>query len=136
MVNNDRIVPITKTDYLSLLATSFNMLGAMSQMSMTAIPSADAEGNFAVTADMLSGQMPLAMANQPVKTMDIASDVTAGAIYFVADYNFDTITIGGEAITLAEGSVALDEIKKDAVTLYALIIGQDTVGITAVTPSL
>lgn len=129
MVNKDRIVPVQKTDLLSLYGTAM----AIGNISFAVIAADDVEGNFTVTGTGAAGNK---LANQPVKTLDFASGVTGGTVYFVADYAFDGIKVAGAAATIASGSVAIDEVVADGVTLYKAVLASSQVTITAVTPAL
>lgn len=124
MINNDRIVPVTKTDLLSLIGTILTL----NSTSYSVIAS-DVEGNFDVTGSGAAGNL---LANQPVKTVDFGENVTTATVYFVAGYDFVGFTNNGEAATIASGSV---EVKPDGATLYkAARASGGTVTITAVTP--
>ena len=113
MVNTDRIVPITKIDYLSMIGTAMKLAGT----SFTVIGAADVEGSFDVTGSGAAGNK---LANQPAQTIDFKSGVTSGTVYFVADFDFDGIKVAGAAATLADASVAYANMKKDGVTLYTV----------------
>ena len=129
MVNTDRIVPITKIDYLSMIGTAMKLAGT----SFAVIAASDVAGTFSVTGTGAAGNK---LANQPVKTLDFASGVTSGTVYFVAANDFEGITVAGAAATIDAGGVALADVAKDGVTLYTAALSSGTVTITAVTPSL
>lgn len=112
MINNDRIVPVQKCDFLSLVGIMLNIHGT----SYTVAKAADVEGNF-VLAD---GSVFLC--DQPVKTLDFG-ELTAGTAYFVAAYDFDKI-VGAEDA----------EIKADGITLYKAVLADTAITVTAVTP--
>ena len=99
MINKDRIIPITKVDYLSLIST----IMAINDSAMVVISSADVEGNFEI-----SGSDVFGLLNQPAKSINIAAESSITDIYFVPDYDFKGITADGEEIELAEGSVEVD----------------------------
>lgn len=126
MVNNDRIVPITKIDYLSMIGTVLVIAG----VSAATLAATDIDGDFSVT------EAGTFLADQPVKSLEIAEGVTSGTVYFTAGYDFDDITVAGTTATIADGSVSLDDIKKDTVTLYKAVLADGEITITAVTPSL
>ena len=124
MINNDRIVPIQKIDLLSLVGTVLGLIG----ISYTVLAASDVEGTFSVTGSGAAGNK---LANQPVKTLDFASGVTGGTVYFVAAYDYAGITVNGAAATIADGSATVEA---DGVTLYKAVLATGEVTITAVTP--
>ena len=124
MINNDRIVPVQKTDFLSLIGIILKLHGT----SYSVIAASDVEGTFSVTGSGAAGNK---LANQPVKTLDFASGVTSGTVYFVADYGYEGITVAGSAATIADGSAT---VKADGLTLYTAALSSGEVTITAVTP--
>jgi hypothetical protein len=104
MINNDRIVPVIKTDLLSLYRV---MLG-VADIKATNVENNGEIGVFEVTA--VEGTTYFC--NEPVKKLDISA--AQGAYYFVCDYDFEGLFIAG----VADSNVADYEFKKDAVTLY------------------
>lgn len=125
MVNNDRIVPVQKIDYLSLIGTVM-MLIDEGLSNPTILPASDTVGNFTVaTSDSVY------LANQPVKTLNVVSGVTSGRVLFVAGYDFVGFTYGGNTVTPTG-----DAIKPDGVSLYMATLGNNTVEITELTPSV
>ena len=120
MINTDRIVPIQKIDYLS-------MIGTILTLNNTSFGVLDGEdGKFTVTATGAAGNK---LANEPVKSLDFAEGCTSGTVYFCCDFCFEGISIAG---TAAE----LDELKKDGVTLYKAVLADTAVTVTAITPSI
>ncbi len=127
MINKDRIVSVTKSDLLSLYGTILTI----ANVSHSVLASKDVEGTFEVTGSGAAGTF---LANQPVETLDFKSGVTGGTVYFVADYDFSAITVAGAAATLADASLDLDEVEKDAGTLYKAVLASGEVTISAVSP--
>lgn len=125
MINNDRIVPITKIDFLSLVGVFLGISGT----SYGILASTDVEGDFEVTGTGAAGNK---LANQPVKTLDFKSGVTSGTVYFVPAYDYAGITVAGAAATYADGSV--ESVQADGITLYKAVLGSGEVTLTAVTP--
>ena len=123
MINKNRIVPVVKTDLLSLYGTMLAVLG----LSYNILKSSDIPGNFSVTS---SGEF---LCDQPVKTLDIPADVTECMVYFVADYDFGGLTVAGAAPTFGEGYTN-DTIIPDCTTLFIASLDSGTVTVTAVTP--
>lgn len=124
MVNNDRIVPIQKMDLLTMIGTILALHGT----SYAVIAASTVEGAFSVTGSGAAGNK---LANQPVQTLDFASGVTSGTVYFVAAYDFKGITVAGAAATIADGSATVNP---DGVTVYKAVLGSGEVTITAVSP--
>ena len=124
MVNTDRIVPIAKIDLISAYGTSMALAGN----SFGVIGASTVEGDFTVTG---TGSVGNKLANQPVKTLDFASGVTAGVVYFVAAYDYEGFKVAGTAVTTSGATVV-----PDVVTLYTATLSSGAVAIAAVTPSL
>ena len=124
MINNDRIVPIQKIDFLSMIGTILTLHGT----SYAVLAASDVEGTFSVTGTGAAGNK---LAAQPVKTLDFASGVTSGTVYFVADYGYEGITVAGSAATYGDGSAT---VKADGITLYKAVLSSGEVTVTAVTP--
>ena len=123
MINNERIVPVVKTDYLSLIGTILGLNGT----SYTVAKSPDVEGNFVIEAEGAAGNV---LANQPVKTLDFADGTTSATVYFVADYNFVGFSIDGAAV------VATGTVVADGISLYKAVLADSAITVTAVTPAV
>ena len=126
MINNERIVPIQKTDYLTMVGTILALHGT----SYDVLKSSDIVGNFEVTGTGAAGTK---LADQPVKTLDFASGVTGGTVYFVPAYDYAGITVAGAAATIADGSA---DVKPDGITLYSAVLASNEVTITAISPEI
>ena len=124
MVNNDRIVPIAKIDYLSMVGTILKI----ANVSTTVIAPVDVEGDFEVTG---SGSVGNKLANQPLKSLDFKSGVTAGVVYFVAAYDYEGFKVAGTAVSTSGATVV-----KDGVTLYTATLSGGSVAVAAITPAL
>lgn len=128
MVNNDRIVPIQKIDFLSMIGTVYNML---SESPISVLAASSIDGAFEVTDDSVTY-----LANQPVQSLDFADGVDSAEVYFVPAYDFIGFTVNGATATIDDVSgLALDEIQADGITLYIAVLGHNEVTIHAVTPS-
>ena len=117
MINSNRIVPVQKTDLLSLYGTVLNLIGT----SYTVLQSTDVEGNFAVTASGAAGNK---LANQPVKTLDFTSGTTSGTVYFIPAYDFEGFKIAGVAAT------ATGDVEADGATLYKVVLADAALTVT------
>ena len=122
MINNDRIVPIIKTDYLTFVGTVL----AIANVSYTVAKSADVDGNFTVTGSGAAGNI---LANQPVTTLNFASGVTGATVYFLADKDYKGFKIAGTAVTTTGATVI-----NDGATLYKAVLADAAVTISAVSP--
>lgn len=127
MINNDRIVPIQKCDFLSMIGITLALIGT----TYAVLPSSDVEGTFSVTGTGAAGNK---LANQPVKTLDFASGVTGGTVYFVPAYDFEGITVAGAAATFDDSGLDNEDVVKDGITLYKAVLASGEVTLTAVTP--
>lgn len=122
MINNDRIVPVTATDLLSIYGLI--LLQNSNNSGLTKLEALDTDGSFQIT----SGSAPL-IANEPVKTCDIdatTSSVSACTLYFVPAYDYTGFTIDGVAVT-PTGSV-----EADGRTLYKAALSSGTITISKV----
>lgn len=118
MINNDRIVPIQKCDFLTMIG----IILTLQDVTYHPLLSLSAEGDFVVPANGIM------LANQPVKTMDIRNSVTEATVYFVADPHFEGISINGTKAELET------EIKADGITLYSAVIASGAVTVSAISP--
>jgi hypothetical protein len=129
MINTDRIVPITKIDYLSMIGTVL----AIANVSTTALAAKDVEGTFEITG---SGSVGNFLANQPVKTLDFKSGVTAATAYFCAAHDFEGLKVAGADPTVNASYLDNDDVVGDGVTLYKAALSGGTVTMTKVTPEI
>ena len=123
MINKDRIVPVTKTDLLSLYAMILKL--TMTAVVVKPLAAEDVVGNFIVNDGDAETMFVL---NQPAKTVNF-DGVTAVQVAFVADYDFDGFRIGGETVA-ATG----DAVDADGVTLYTAVLLNGAVNVKKVVP--
>lgn len=121
MINSNRIVPITAVDLLSMYGL---ILKQDSNNSSLAAVSATNPGVFAID----SASTPL-IANEPVTSFDIDSDVSTMTLYFVAAFDYVGFTVDGAAATIADNDV---EVNPDGHTLYKAALSNGTITITQV----
>ena len=119
MINNDRIVPVTKIDLLSLYGL---ILALTAESAPTALTADNAEGNFTVGTDNAN-----VIANEPVKALNFTSAVSAATVYFVAAYNYAGFTINGTATETAGVTVDANDS-----TLYSATLADGTVTIAKI----
>lgn len=118
MINNDRIVPVTATDLLTLYGTMLKIGG----VSVTALTTTASDGTFTIAS--ASGTV---IANEPVKSLEITAG-TSATIYFVAAYDFTGFTIAGSPVTTTGATV-----NPDGRTLYtATLSGGNAIAIAQV----
>ncbi len=120
MINKDRIVPVQKIDLLSL----YGLILQQSNATLAAVDSATVEGDFEITA----AATPL-IADEPVKSVDFASDVSTATLYFVAAYDYAGFTINEAAVT---PTVPEEGILADGKTLYKAELASSAIEITKV----
>lgn len=96
MINKDRIVPVTKTDLITLY--SVILAQDSNNSSMEKLAAADVEGNFAVATNSKTY-----LAAEPVKEVVFGASITACTLYFMPGVDFAgfkktgaTLTISGE----------------------------------------
>lgn len=121
MINTQRIVPVQKVDFLTLIGIIMNF----ADVDYSILASNDSEGNYTVTAEGDAGNL---LADQPVESINFADGVTGATVYFVAAYDYTGMSINGTAVT-PTGTV-----NPDGITLYKAVLASGAVTITAVSP--
>ena len=117
MINMDRIVPVMRSDLLALLGTMMKLAGT----TVTAVEAADV-----ATFDMTSGSGNV-IANEPVRTFNFGSAVTAAVVYFIPDYDYQGFSVNGTAVTTSGA-----EVVPDGCTLYTATLASGAVTIAKV----
>lgn len=117
MINMDRIVPVMRSDLLTLLGTMMKLAGT----TVTAVAAADV-----ATFDMASGSGNV-IANEPVRTFNFGSAVTAAVVYFIPDYDYQGFSVNGTAVTTSGA-----EVVPDGCTLYTATLASGAVTIAKV----
>lgn len=118
MINTNRIVPVTKTDLLTLYGNILKIAGT----SVTALTTDATDGTFVIAS--ASGTV---LANEPVKSLEITAG-TSATIYFIPAYDFTGFTIAGSPVTTTGATV-----DPDGVTLYtATLSGGNAIAIAKV----
>lgn len=120
MINSNRIVPVTKTDLITLYANILTIAGT----TVTKVDANDASGVFEISEG--SGNL---IASEPVNSCDFGEDVTAAVLYFIPGYDYAGFSIAGTAVTPESGSVDVDP---DGVTLYTATLADGGVTIAQV----
>ena len=119
MINTDRIVPITAVDLISMYGLILKQASA--NATLAKVSSGTVEGDFEIT----EAATPL-IADEPVKTVDFASGVTAATLYFVPSYDYEGFTLAGVAVT------PTGDVEADGRTLYKAVLATGAVTITKV----
>ena len=118
MINSDRIVPVTKVDLLTLYGNIMKLAG-------TTVTKLDgAQGIMTVTG---SGNAGNKLASEPVKSVNFASGVTAGVVYFIPAYDYVGFSVNGTAV-VTEGV----DVDTDGVDLYTATLSSGDVTIAKV----
>ena len=118
MINEKRIVPVTQVDLLTLYGNIMKLAGT----SVAAVVASE-PGLFTVTG---SGDVGNKIANEPVKSLNFASGVTAAVIYFIPAYDFAGFAVNGTAVTPTGDMVADDR------TFYTATLSSGNVTIAKV----
>lgn len=117
MINNDRIVPITAVDLISMyglvLAAS---AAAASGTAPTKLDAVDTAGDFSQTTNSAT-----VICSEPVKSLNFGASVTAATVYFVPAYDYTGFTKTGATITKAGADV-----DADGRTLYKATLSTNT----------
>lgn len=116
MINNDRIIPVTATDLITL----YGLILKVGSINVTALEATDTKGNFLVAE---SGTV---LANEPVSMLNFASGVSTANVYFVPAYDYSGVKINGATVT-PTGTV-----EADGRTLYLASLASGAVTITKV----
>lgn len=117
MINTDRIVPIQAVDLISM----YGLILKQNDATLAAVEANNVEGDFEIT----DGTNPL-IANEPVKTVDFAEEVTEATLYFVPAYDYAGFTLAGAAVT------PTGDVEADGRTLYKAVLASGAITITKV----
>lgn len=103
MINTNRIVPVVKTDLLTLYGTILKI----ANVSVTALAATDTDGNFEQSTNNAT-----VICTEPVKSFNFTSTAVGGKVYFVPANNFEGFKNGTTPIYI-NGTV-----DADGATLY------------------
>lgn len=117
MINDKRIVSVTKVDLLTLYGNIMKLAGTT-----VAAVNASAPGVFTVSSG--SGNV---IASEPVKSFDFASGVSSMVAYFIPAFDYEGFKVQGTAVTTAGADV-----DADGATLYTATLSSGTVTIAKV----
>lgn len=116
MINTDRVVAVTKTDLISL----YGVIMALAEVSVEALESVN-PGEFEVETTAKTY-----LANEPIATLDFASNVATGTVYFVAAYDYVGFTKDGAEIPVT------GDVNADGASLYKAVLASNAVTVTQV----
>lgn len=119
MINNDRIVPIQKIDLITMYALI--LMQASANANLAKVSAGNVEGDFDITA----ASTPL-LADEPVKSVDFASGVSAATLYFVPSMSYEGFTINGLAV------IPTGVVEADGASLYKAVLASSAITITKV----
>lgn len=119
MINNDRIVPITAVDLLTMYGL---VLSVALDSAPTALNAADTEGDFLQTTNSAT-----VICSEPVKSLNFGASVTAATVYFVPAYDYSGFSINGTATATAGATV-----EADGRTLYSATLNSGTITVAKV----
>jgi hypothetical protein len=119
MINAERQVPITEVSLLDMYYTVFKV--TLDDNAPEKLASVN-PGAFEVATNNM-----FYLANEPVKTLDFKSGVTAGTVYFVPAYDYEGFALNGTAVETAG-----DEVKTSGYGFYSATLSGSTVTITAI----
>lgn len=121
MINNSRVIPVTKSDLLSMIYLMFAVHTENATINGI-LAAADVEGSYTV-----SENNKVYVADAPVKTVNFAATATAGTVYFIPAYDYAGFKLAGAATVTAGANV-----DADGVTLYKAVLSSGTVTISKV----
>lgn len=120
MINTDRIVPVQATDLISLYAVILKQDSNNSGLTKLA---ATAPGEF-----VQSTNSAVAIAAEPVTSLDFAATATAGTVYFVPALDFKGFSLAGVA-TDYSGTINENGIGSD---LYKAVLSTGTITVSKI----
>lgn len=112
MINQNRIVPITAVD----LITMYGLILKVGSISVTALDAVDTAGDFSQTTNSAT-----VLCSEPVKEFTFGATVSAGTVYFVPAYDY--VGFKKTGATLTEAGVTVDA---DGRTLYSATLSSGT----------
>lgn len=118
MINNDRIVPVTAIDLISL----YGLVLKIASVTVNAVNAITADGQFEVDSAATA-----LIASEPVSKLNFGEDVTSATVYFVPAYDYDGFSVNGTKVETAGADV-----DADGKTLYTATLATGVVTIAKV----
>lgn len=119
MINADRIVPVTKSDLLSIYANAALLGGS----TVTKI-AASAPGEFTVAATIST---TWGIANEPLKKLNFGASASSGTVVFIPADDYEGFYINGTFEEPADGS---DTVDANGAELYKAVLSSGDITIT------
>lgn len=119
MINQNRIVPIQAIDLITMYGLILTLAASTAP---TALAADDTDGDFTVSTNSAT-----LLANEPVKSLNFGSGVTASTVYFVPAYDYTGFSING-VTTATTGAT----VNADGRTLYSATLSSGTITIAQV----
>lgn len=121
MINTNRIVPVTKSDLLSMIYLVYAIIADNATLD-DVISANNAQGDFTSGTNS-----KVYLANEPLRSCNFANGVTAGTVYFIPAYDYQGFTTNGSKPTMAGA-----EVDPDGVTYYKAVLSSGTVTISKI----
>lgn len=119
MINNERIVPITAIDLISMYGLILKAAAAAaSGTAPTALAATTVDGQFSVA------EAGTYIASEPVQKLNFTA--ASGTVYFVPAYDYSGFSVNGTAV------VPTGNVLADARTLYKAVLDTGAITITKV----
>ena len=119
MINANKIVPVTKSDLLSIYANAAILGGS----TVTKLEEG-APGEFTVAATIST---TWGIANAPLKKLNFGASASSGTVIFIPDYDYDGFYINGTFEEPADGS---DDVDANGAELYKAVLSSGDITIT------
>lgn len=121
MINNERIVPITSIDLISMYGFALVVAAAAASGTAPEKLAATDVAEFSVTTASKTY-----LASEPVKKLTFGSSITAGTVYFVPALDYEGFAKTGATLTVT------GDVDSDARTLYKAVLSTNALTITKV----
>ena len=121
MINDNRIVPITSIDLISMYGLILNAAAAAASGTGPEKLAASEIATFAVSTNSKTY-----IANEPVRKLNFGSSITASTVYFVPAFDYEGFTKTSATLTVSGDVVA------DGRTLYKATLSTNTLTIAKV----
>ena len=118
MINNDRIVPITAIDLITMYGL---VLKLALDSAPTKLDAADTAGDFSQATNSAT-----VLCSEPVKALNFGSSVSAGTVYFVPALDYKGFTKTGATLTVT------GDVDADGRTLYSATLSTNALTIAKV----
>lgn len=121
MINKNRIVPVTNTDLISIYSVALAAAAAAASGTAPEKLSATNPGEFSVTTASKTY-----LANEPLKSLNFGSSITANTTYFVPALDYKGFTKTSATLTVT------GDVDADGSTLYKATLSTNALTITKI----